>query len=183
MSFAFYRPTEADAERILNWRTKPEITRHMFSDIPYDLDKQRAWLAACETRTDYEHFVITFKGEPLGLLSYAAIDRASRHCVPGIYMDLPPGRRSIASLANPYLAAYAFCRLGMNKILYYIMATNENFIRGSRAMGVHEVGVLRQHVFKYGQFHDVVVFEKTRAEWEQDKRLFPLETMLLAFPD
>jgi RimJ/RimL family protein N-acetyltransferase len=182
MSFAFAPPTLDDAERILAWRTKPEITRHMFTDIENDLDRQRKWLADCAARTDYEHFIVSFNGEKLGLLSYSAIDRVSRHCMPGIYMDVPPQRRSVAGLANAYIADYAFCRLGMNKILYYIMSSNVNFIAASRRIGVREVGVLRDHVFKYDRFHDVHVFEKTRAEWENDHRLFRLETTLAAFP-
>ncbi len=182
MSFSFRRPTIDDAEMILGWRTAPEITRYMFTDIAYDIERQRAWLKSCETRTDYEHFVIEFDGQPLGMLTYAAIDRVSRHCVPGIYMNLPPERRAIAGLANSYIGDYAFRRLEMNKILYYIMAGNEKFIRASRRMGVREVGVLRDHVWKNERFHDVHVFEETKAEWQGMRRLFRLETTLAAFP-
>jgi RimJ/RimL family protein N-acetyltransferase len=182
MSFSFRRPTLDDAERILTWRTKPEITRHMFTDIAFDVERQRAWLKSCEDRRDYRHFVIEFAGEPLGLLSYAGIDWVSRHCMPGIYMDLPPQRRSIAGLVNTYIADYAFLGMGMNKIVYYIMATNTNFIEASRRLKSRELGVMRDHVFKDGRYHDVYLFEKTRAEWETDPRLFRKETTLASFP-
>ena len=183
MSFSFRRPTQDDAELILGWRTKPEITRHMFTDIPYDIERQRRWLAECEQRGDYEHFVISFANEPVGMLTFAQIDRVSRHCVPGIYMDLAPGRRALAGLINTYLADYAFVRLNMNKILYYIMAANENFIRASRWLKVREVGVLKDHVFKNGAYHDVHIFELKRDFWETTPRLFKFETTLAAFPE
>ena len=36
------------AELLLDWRTRPEITRFMFTDIEPDLERQLQWLADCD---------------------------------------------------------------------------------------------------------------------------------------
>jgi len=42
MPFTFRPPTVADAEMLLDWRTRPEITRFMFTDLEQDVEGQCA---------------------------------------------------------------------------------------------------------------------------------------------
>jgi RimJ/RimL family protein N-acetyltransferase len=182
MPFTFRRPIPADAEMLLDWRTRPEITRFMLTDIENDIEQQRRWLSACETRRDYEHFVMLRQGRPVGYLSYGQIDRVSRHCVPGTYLVLPPAERHLAAHSNSFILDYCFYRMGMNKAVFTIMAGNDHFIRAKHLTGVRQIGILKDHVWKYGRFHDLHMFEQTRAEWEATKRLFSIETTLGAFP-
>ena len=181
MKFSFRPPTVDDAQMILDWRTTPEITRFMFTDIEYDIERQRRWLLACESRQDFVHFIMSVDGRPLGYLSYAQIDRTNLHCTPGIYQKLQPSERHIAGYTNDFVLDYAFYKLGMNKLVYYVMDGNGNFIKSFAKMKVRSVGVLRDHVFKYGRFHDVHIFERSRAEWEGARHLFSRETTLAAF--
>ncbi|HVJ52108.1 MAG TPA: GNAT family protein [Aliidongia sp.] len=182
MPFTFRRPTLADAEMLLDWRTRPEITRFMLTDIENDIEQQRRWLATCETRRDYEHFIVLRAELPIGYVSYAQIDRVSRHCVPGTYMVLEPAERHLASYTNTFILDYCFYRMDMNKAIFTIMAENERFIRAKHMAGVRLVGILKDHVWKYGQFHDLHMFEQTRGEWEATKRIFRREHTLAAFP-
>jgi|GEM_PF-3442990 len=82
----FRHPVEADARQLLLWRRSSEITRHMYTEVPDDLDRQRAWLASMDVREDFRHFVIGSGGEDIGYLSYSRIDRVHLHCVPGFYV-------------------------------------------------------------------------------------------------
>jgi RimJ/RimL family protein N-acetyltransferase len=182
MPFTFRRPTLDDAAMILDWRTRPEITRFMVTDIEKDLDKQRRWLESVTARTDYEHFLILREGRPIGYLSFSEIDRVSRHCVPGIYMVLEPHERHLSAHTNSFIMDYCFYRLDMNKVRFQIMAGNDHYVKAKHLTRVREVGILRDHVFKYGRFHDMHLFEQTRAEWEAIPRLFSRQTTDNAFP-
>lgn len=182
MPFTFRTPTIADAEMLLDWRTRPEITRFMFTDIEPDIDKQRAWLRSCAARDDFVHFIVEWRDRPIGYLSFAEIDRVNRRCTPGTYLSLKPKERYIAAFTHSFVLDYAFYRLGMNKVCYAIMGGNENFIRAKPLHGVRSVGVMREHIFKYGAFHDVHLFEITEEEWRGQRRLFPREKTLAAFP-
>ena len=180
--FTFRTPTLDDAEMILDWRTRPEITRFMFTDIEPDLDRQRAWLTRCAGRDDFVHFIIQHEAKPIGYLAYAEIDRLHRHCSPGTYLVLEPKQRFLAAFIQSFILDYAFYRLGMHKVLHYIMAGNEAFLGARDVMGARAVGVLRQQVFKYGQFHDVHVFEILESEWRERHHLFSQDKTLPAFP-
>lgn len=181
MPFTFRRPTLDDAEMLLAWRTDPAITRYMLTDITPDIKRQREWLRACESRTDYEHFVMEREGRPIGYVSFSDIDRVNRHCVPGTYTVLAPPERHLAAYTNSFILDYCFYKLEMNKAIFTIMAGNDNFLKAKRLMGVREIGVLRQHVLKYERFHDLHMFELMRDEWVATRRLFSLATTLGAF--
>ena len=182
MPFTFRHPTVEDAEMLLDWRTRPEITRFMFTDLEQDVEGQRDWLRRCEGRQDFVHFINQWRGKPIGYLSFAGIDRVNRRCTPGIYEILEPKERYIAAFTHSFVLDYAFYRLGMHKVCYEIMGGNEHFIKAKPLHGVRSVGVMRDHVFKYGRFHDVHAFEITEPEWAGQKRIFPREKTLAAFP-
>jgi RimJ/RimL family protein N-acetyltransferase len=182
MPFTFRAPRIADAEMLLDWRTRPEITRFMFTDLDSDIERQRGWLRACEAREDFVHFIVEWRGRPIGYLSFAEIDRIHRRCTPGTYLVLEPQERFIAAFTHSFVLDYAFYRLDLHKVCYAIMAGNENFIRAKPMHGVRTVGVMRDHIFKYGEFHDVHLFEITEPEWCVQRHLFPRDKTLAAFP-
>lgn len=180
--FGFRRPVPDDAGMLLRWRTDPEVTRYMFTDIENpDIERQRVWLAGLAGRPDFSHFIMTTGGRDIGYLSYSSIDRHHGHCSSGSYVALPDDRRKLAGLIYPFIMDYCFFTLGMNKLVNYFMAGNENVIRIQRTLRMHEVGVLRQHVFKDGRYHDVHIFEFLREDWEKHRSPFPREVTLAAF--
>ena len=88
--FRFREPVVEDAKRLLDWRTTPEITRYLYTDVDYDLDRQRAWIATSSERHDMRHFVIeksggAMDGVPLGYLVFSGIDWTHRRCSTGHY--------------------------------------------------------------------------------------------------
>lgn len=182
--FRFRRPTPDDAETLLRWRTDPVITRFMFTDIEDpSVERQRAWLAAMEQRRDFRHFIIAHEGRDVGYLSYSDIDRLHRRCSSGSYMAEERDRRKIAGFLHNFIMDYCFYGLGMNKLVNYFMEGNDTVIRIQRVLKAREVGVLKEHVWKHGRFHDVHVFETLRSDWETHPRLFPREVTLAAFDE
>lgn len=182
--FHFRRPTLDDAAMLLRWRTDPFITRFMFTDLENpDVERQRAWIAAMEARDDFRHFVIEHEGRPVGYLSYSEIDRLHRRCCSGSYIAEEADRRRIAGFLHCFIMDYCFHGLGMNKLVNYFMEGNDAVIRIQRLLKCREVGTLKDHVFKNGRFHDVLVFETLRSEWETHPHPFPREITLAAFAE
>jgi len=178
----FRHPTHDDAAMLLDWRTRPEITRLMFTDlVDPTLEKQMAWLDRSAGRQDFRHFVMTWEDRPVGYLSYD-IDLANRRCSPGYYLVTEPRERWIGGVTFDYIVDYPLFGLGLEKIVYQIMGGNAHFIRAKRLLGVREVGVFERHVFKYDTWFDVHLIELTRENRAKAKRMFPLEQTLGAFP-
>lgn len=183
MPFHFRYPTLADAEMLLRWRTSPEITRFMFTDFVPDLERQRLWLAACARRKDFRHFIICHNQQPAGYLSFADLDGQHRRGASGSYIAEPAVRQRLAGFLYPFIFDYAFARLGLHKLVNSFLAGNTRVLAVQRALRLREVGTLREHVWKNGVWHDVVLFELLRTEWEARPRLFPLAQTLAAFAD
>ncbi|HYD70516.1 GNAT family N-acetyltransferase [Azospirillum sp.] len=183
MPFRFRRPTLEDAPLLLDWRTRPDITRYMYTDMTQDLDRQRDWLKACETRNDFKHFIIEAEGEPAGYLNYAEIDRTHRRCSSGSYLTDSSRVRRLAGFLYPFILDYCFFGMTMHKLVNTFLEGNDKVIRLQRLLRFREVGVFRQHIHKYGRWHDVTVFEMLCEEWEARPRLFPVEHTLAAFEE
>ncbi|MBP2316229.1 GNAT family N-acetyltransferase [Azospirillum soli] len=182
MPFRFRSPTVDDAEMLLAWRTEPAITRFMFTDIDNpDASRQRAWIQAMEKRQDFRHFVIETQGCPIGYLSYSDINWVHRRCSSGSYIVDADARRTVAGFLHSFIMDYCFYALGMNKMVNYFMEGNDNVIKIQRILKCREVGVLKEHVFKYGRYHDVFVFEILKSEWEAQAHPFARERTLAAF--
>lgn len=183
MLFRFRPPTPDDAAMLLDWRTDPDITRFMFTDIiDGTVEKQRDWLAAMAQRSDFRHFIIEHDGAPLGYLNYADINWLHRRCSSGSYMMTDYARKMLAGYLYAFIMDYAFYGLGMHKLVNYFMDGNDKIIKIQRMVKHREVGILKDHIFKYDRFHDVYVFELLESEWRHHPRAFTRDQTLAAFP-
>jgi len=182
MPFRFRHPHAKDAAMLLDWRTRPDVTRYMFTDIadPSE-ERQRAWLAAMDTRDDYRHFVIEAEGRPIGYASYNGIDWINRHCSSGLYVGDPVDRRRYAGFLAPFIHDYCFYALGMEKLINEYMDGNDRLIRCQYLCGYRLVGVLKRHIWKNDSWHDVHLMELLREAYDAVPRAFSREHTLAAF--
>jgi len=184
MPFRFRPPTPDDAATLLDWRTRPDVTRFMFTDIENpNLEAQRAWLAAAAAREDLRHFVIEVAAErrPIGYLSFTDIDRRRRRCSSGLYIGDAGDRRRHAGFLPQFVFDYCFHALDMDSFINEYMEGNDRLIRNQLLLGFREIGVLKRHVWKYDRWHDVRLLELRREDRETRPRPFPLEHTLAAF--
>lgn len=183
--FRFRRPTTDDAAMLLDWRKRPDVTRWMFTDVEHGVEEQRAWLARCDTREDMRHFVIEAVEErgsrPVGYMSFAQIDRANHHCSTGHYFAEAEDRRRFGGYMHAFIMDYAFYRLGMNKVVNSFMEGNTKVLKLQTILHYRPVGVYHEHVFKYGRWHDVHVYEMFERDWASHPHPFPREVTLAAY--
>lgn len=168
----YRRPALDDAERLLGWRTRPDITRFMFTDIEHDVEKQRAWLAACETKPGFVHRIICIGAKPVGYASITVVDAAAKVGTVGVYLADIQNQPGVTAFNFIHALNHAFYTVGLNKIVNHILEGNTRVIRAQKYNGYRHVGVLRQHVRKYEKLHDVYVFEQLRAEWVRFREKF-----------
>jgi RimJ/RimL family protein N-acetyltransferase len=163
---------DAHAELLLSWRTRPDITRFMFTDIEPDIVRQRAWLAASAARADFVHRLIALDDTPVGYASITVTDPAARIGTVGVYVADLKARTGPAGLNFIHVLNHAFFVLGLNKIENQILGGNERLVRAQPFNGYRPVGILRQHALKHGVLHDVHLFELLRADWLVFRRRF-----------
>lgn len=184
MSLFFTRVTEADAGLLLKWRSSPEITKHMFSDLSNNtIEEQKKWIRSLANRQDYRAYIIKDDLQPIGFLAFTDIDFTHKRCSTGLYIYEKVAGLKYAVTLNYYISHYIFRRLGCNKIVLYILTSNEKAMKMQEKNGARFVGCLRQHIFKNNEFHDVNIYEALKEEWEYQRPVFSLEHIQNAFDD
>lgn len=167
----FCNITENDLELVLKWRTQEEVTRYMFTDVENDLAAQRNWFKKISQDSSCRYWLMQYQTKQIGVIGITDINRLHRHCALSYYIG-DNSFRGIGGIIPPYIYNYVFEKLAMNKILAEVMEGNEQVMKLHLLYGYRQVGVYKQHVYKYGRFHDVYVLELLRDEWEKRARKY-----------
>ena len=160
---------EEHLETILRWRTSEQVTRYMYTDIPYDMEQQRQWYESVKNDLKNRYWVIRHKEQLIGLISLNQIDMQHRHATVGFYIG-DSAFHIIGGLIHPYFYNYVFKELGLHKVYAEVMDGNENICKMHRMYGLRNIGMYKEHIFKYGKYHDVHIFELLAETWEQQQR-------------
>lgn len=165
----FDRLQEGYLETVMGWRVKLEVSQYMLTDVTYDLENQRRWFGSIKDSVTCRYWVISYQNIPVGLINLAAIDRVNLRCTAGYYIG-EMQYRQLGAMITPYLYNYVFKEMKFQKIYGEVLSGNKNILKIHKMHGFREVGTWRDHVFKNGVFHDVVLIELLAAAWLKQKR-------------
>jgi UDP-4-amino-4,6-dideoxy-N-acetyl-beta-L-altrosamine N-acetyltransferase len=151
----------SDIKKLVQWRNDPDINRHFFEYEPSTPERQRRWLETTSSRHDERFFIIANrKGQAIGTVGLTRIDGRSRNAEWGRFMigekkNLGKGY----GLEALYLSAqYAFSHLNLHRLYLKVFAWNKNARAMYESFGFKKEGTLREHVFRNGKYHDVVIY-------------------------
>lgn len=164
--FKFIRLKEKHLEMVLNWRTKESVTKFMNTDIEYNLDNQKKWFDKVSNSETEKYWIIYFKDKPIGLISLNDIDYYNKRTRWGYYIG-EDEYRMYGAIIPHYLYYYVFKILGLNKVNAEILEGNENVLKLNLLHGYREVGVFKEHIYKYNKFHDLHLVELMKEDWEK----------------
>lgn len=171
--FLSYRKiTTDDARLLLDWRTAPHITQYMLTDVPYDLERQAAWIERSEARDDYFHRIIQIEGRDVGFCSITVTDARSGIGELGVYIGdvTAPKEYTIYNFVGTN--NHAFFTLGLHKIVNHVIDWNSRTVRLQAFNGYRHVGILKDHALKDDVRHDLHIFEQSAAEWAAFRKKF-----------
>ncbi|MEE1131331.1 MAG: UDP-4-amino-4,6-dideoxy-N-acetyl-beta-L-altrosamine N-acetyltransferase [Caryophanon sp.] len=155
---------EVHLQQILDWRTSEQVTQFMYTDIEYNLEQQYKWLERIKADRTGQYFIMEYRDEYIGFISLTNINWTHKRATWNFYI----GNMKYAMLAGflgPYMYNYAFNELGLEKLNGEVMDINEGVRKLHVKQGAREVGVLEHHIVKNGTWHDVYMFEMTKARW------------------
>lgn len=169
----FRRVTEDDLEMILHWRTKPEVTRFMATDIEFDLEKQLRWFEdVVRKKTPPEHWIILQDDRPIGLLNLADYDHKLQQTSWGFYIGELDSWR-VGGVVPIYFYNYMFFQrdLFLKKIIGHVFNLNLKVLQLHRFHGCLEVELLKDYITKYEKTYDITLVEMSRRHWlaQQDR--------------
>jgi RimJ/RimL family protein N-acetyltransferase len=153
---------------MLKLQNEPENREFLGREMPISRKAEEAWLAARTDDRDNIVFVIAIKEpctKPIGSMGLHHIDRKNRRATTGAAILKEYCGQGFGSDAKMLLLSYAFLQLGLQKVESRVLATNPRSIAYSKKCGYEEVGLLKKHHFRGGQWVDEVVLELHAEEW------------------
>ncbi len=168
MALALRLIGESDLERVRRWRMLPEVTRYMYTDPVISAEDQRAWFARVSASLADIVWIIALDDlGPVGVLSLGGIDRVNRSCVWAYYLGEESARgKGLAKPLECNVADFVFSRLGLEKLCCEVFASNDRVVKLHERFGSNVEGVLREHIRKGGEVHDVIRMGLLRRDWE-----------------
>lgn len=157
---------ECHLKQILDWRTSELVTRYMYTDIEYDLEKQKKWLQAIRHDQNGRYWVMSNRDTLIGFISITSIDFTHKRAYWNFYIG-EPKYSMIAGFLGAYMYNYAFHELGLEKLMGEVMGENEGVRKLHIKQGAREVGFLEKHIKKDNQWHNIYVYEMTKERWKE----------------
>ncbi len=160
----FIKLKEQHLKQVLEWRTQENVTRFMNTDIEKNYKKQLEWFKSISDSRSDKYWLIEIKGQLVGLIYLTTIDTVNKRTSWGYYIG-EENYRLYGGLIPPYLYNYVFLELGLQKVTAEVFCENTNVIQLNKMHGCREVGVYKEHIYKRGQFHDVMLMELLKEDW------------------
>ena len=155
-----------DRDRLLSWRNQPDVARWMYTDHEISPQEHDAWLARALADPSRAYWIIEVEGAPVGLANLADISRAHGRASWAYYLASPSTRGlGVGAYVEFWVIEHVFNDLGLNKLCCEVLHENEAVWRMHMSFGFAQEGLLRQHICKAGQRHDVVVLGLLAEDW------------------
>jgi RimJ/RimL family protein N-acetyltransferase len=159
---------ETDLPTLAMWRSSAASYPFFHEYQPISLASQQAWHATQRNKHDEVNFAVSaLDGTLVGTISLVGIDGRNRRAELGrVFIGEERSRHAGLGREMTFLAIeYAFDHLNVEKLTCEVLSQNAPARTLYAKFGFREEGVLRQHVFKAGRFHDVVLLALFRKDF------------------
>lgn len=110
-------------------------------------------------------FAVRHEGRLVGLVNVDGLDWPNSHAEIGVALISEESRgQGFAREALSLLIQYAFCELGLKRVWARIIEDNEPSIRLFEKLGFQREGELRQHVYRHGQYRNMLIYGLIRGD-------------------
>ena len=168
---------ENDLEMVMDWRMRPYVTEFMNTDPVLTIERQKEWFERISDRDDQINWIIILDEKPIGLINVFDIDRVNSRCSWGYYIAEKEARSlKLALYLEWSLYDYVFDVLGLHKLCNETFVENKQVIKLHIMCGAKEDGIMRQHIYKNGIYHDVSIGSIMDTEWYEKRKTTKYES-------
>jgi [ribosomal protein S5]-alanine N-acetyltransferase len=138
---------------------------------PYTEENAQQFIATCQEDSatgTMTRFAISLRENPdlcggVGLRR----DEMHQHAELGYWLGVPFWGKGYATEAAQAMLDYGFDTLNLHRI--YASYYPENVASGQvlRKIGMRREGLMRGHIFKWGQFHDLECYGMLKSDWDE----------------
>ncbi len=159
---------EAEIPTFLEWFADPDVLRYL--GAPFHAQSpasERQWWEKAGSDPDGIHWGVEFEGRVVGTTSIMGIDWISRNGMTGTVIgDRSVWGKGVATETMQLRAAYAFRQLQLHKLVSGYYEPNVASGKAQASCGYRVVGRSRDDIYRDGRWHDQILTELMRADWE-----------------
>lgn len=165
----YLRPLElADAATITGWLNDADVRRAMLRSHPMSVMEEEDFLRKLADTGDVVLGIcLRDTGQMIGVTGLHRFDNVSRHVCFGISIgEKTLWGQGLGTEATSLIVDYAFGSLNVNRVWLEVYDFNERGIRIYEKLGFQIEGRQRQHTYREGRYHDVLLMGVLRDEWQ-----------------
>ena len=159
----------ANAEQSRSWLNDPEVNRWLMTGhIPITVAHEADYYTRVDASTTDHVFEIHLLDNDryIGNCGLNDVDPVHRHAELGIVIgDVAEQNHGRGRDAIRTLLGYGFDTLGLNSVEIRLVDGNDRAAHLYPSLGFKPAGVLREHLFMRGEWHDEVVLDMLASEW------------------
>ncbi len=136
--------------------------------FPYRHEDEEAWYNNLNANSDKEYsFAIELKADEayIGGCGIMNIDGKNRVATVGIFLGKPYCGKGYGTDAMRVLVNFCFQEVNLHKVSLNVYGFNKRAVRSYEKVGFRTEGVLREEIFRVGQYHDKIMMGMLRSEW------------------
>ena len=105
---------EEHLEIVLKWRTQPEVTKYMSTDIENNIVKQKEWFKKISIDKMSKYWIITNDRELVGLIGLVDINWIHLNTIWSYYIGEKDYRRELGAIVPLYLYNHVFNNMNLS---------------------------------------------------------------------
>ena len=173
MNMKFRAIVTEDLEKLRIWRMKQEVTKYLYTDPKISKTDQKRWYNKIKKDTTCKYWIVHVDGEDVGLVFLYEIDELHKRASWGYWIAEEGARgKGIGRAIELNILNYVFLKLNLNKLCCEVLKENDLVVRIHKKYGSQVEGIRRQHIFKKGEFKDIVEMGILKEDWEKLKDKF-----------
>ena len=170
---------KGDLEKIMIWRMSPDVAQYSYTNPILDKAKQEKWYKNIQNDKHCKYWMIMADNTDIGIVGLTDIDNNNKRCALAWYIG--DGRyrgRGIGKTVQLNVLKYVFNNLNFNRFYSEVLSINRNAINLHLKCGLEIEGTMKEHIFKNGEFYDVVIMSITESRWKKIKSEYQFDEVV-----
>lgn len=156
----------SDKDKIRIWRNTPDVARFMYTDHPITIEEHERWFHATLQDPKKRYWIIVHENQDVGLACLYDLDSTHRRSSWAFYLaDSGLRGKTLGGFVEYAVLQHVFDEIGLHKLCCEVLTSNRTVLALHERFGFRQEGLFREHIFKGGQFHDIVCLAITQPEW------------------
>jgi len=160
--------TRDDIPTINKWRQDQEVSAGLGGPFRFiGIETEYAWFENyLKNRNTQVRCCVWDDDKLVGLISLTSIDYVSRSCEAHILIGDEEGRKSgVGIVASELMAEHTFFNMNLRRATITVLEENTAAIKLNEYLGYVREGVLRQSVYKQGEYKNQIIMGLLREDY------------------